>query len=78
MTETLTPEDGEHCQDCGRTYGLMGWWRAEDDLWFAVTDRRYGGLFCPDCFGRRAQEKGIPLRWTAERDEPAQIVRRRK
>ena len=72
MTD-LTPtqdeiDSGEHCRDCGRTYSLMGWWRAPDALWLRVTGERYGGLFCPDCFGKRAFAKGIVLRWSVEPD----------
>lgn len=56
--------------DCGRTYGLMGWWRASDELWRAVTGRMDGsGLLCPDCFGMAAYLRGIELRWTVEREE---------
>lgn len=62
------PLEGEHCQDCGRVYDLMGWWMAPDDLWEKVTGKRYGGLFCPDCFGKRAAAKGLHLRWSVEID----------
>lgn len=64
-----TQPTGEHCQDCGRTYGLMGWWRAPDVLWEQVTGHRYGaGLLCPDCFGTRAEAKRIFLRWSVEEE----------
>lgn len=59
---------GESCQECGREYVL--WW-ADNDLYDAVTGlgNRGGcspGLFCPDCFDRKAEKNGICLRWRPE------------
>jgi len=59
----------EACQECGRAYLL--WW-APDDLYATVTglEKRGGsyspGLFCLDCFDRKARRKGIHLRWKPE------------
>jgi len=50
-------EGGEVCEDCGRGYPL---WRALDDLWWSVMDGP-GGLLCPGCFDRRADECGIQV-----------------
>lgn len=68
---------GETCQVCGRSYIL---WHADNDLYGAVTGRHAipwadgsgneelaGGLFCPDCFDRMAEQAGIWLRWRPER-----------
>jgi hypothetical protein len=58
----------ESCQECGRPYLL--WW-ADNELYDAVTGlgAKGGstpGLFCLDCFDRKAREKGIRLRWKPE------------
>lgn len=58
-------DDGERCQDCGRSYVL---WHADDDLYDLVTGRSSNGapasgLFCPSCFDRMAGRRGIDLRW---------------
>jgi hypothetical protein len=61
---------GEACQECGMPYLL--WW-AEDDLYATVTGRgRYSngesapGLYCLDCFDRKARKQGIRLCWKPE------------
>jgi hypothetical protein len=54
-------EGGERCQDCGRSYAP---WLASDSLYREV----YGslrGLLCPLCFSRRAEAKGLPVRFEA-------------
>jgi len=59
----------ETCQECGKPYLL--WW-APDDLYATVTglEKRGGsyspGLFCLDCFDRKAVRKGMLLRWKPE------------
>ena len=60
---------GEACQECGRPYLL--WW-AENTLYDAVTGlgARGGsspGLFCLECFDRKARQNGISLKWKPER-----------
>jgi hypothetical protein len=69
--------EGEHCQSCGRTYGDMGWWKTDDELWARVTGRSDGsGLRCPDCFGREARAFGIELEWVARAEaEPTETAR---
>lgn len=60
---------GEACQECGRPYLL--WW-ADNDLYYTVTGiaQHRGcvapGLFCLECFDRKASRKGIVLRWKPE------------
>jgi hypothetical protein len=58
----------ESCQECGRPYLL--WW-ADNELYDAVTGlgARGGcspGLFCLDCFDRKARKQGVTLRWKPE------------
>ena len=68
-SQTPATTEGEHCQSCGRTYPLGGWWHAPDDLWRRVTGREEG-LRCPDCFGREADAKGITLVWSVREYTP--------
>lgn len=67
-----SPEDGEHCRDCGQTYGDVIWW-ASPDIWELVSGNLDGGpgLFCPSCFSRRALDLGLLLRWVPEIMEDA-------
>ena len=57
----------EYCEDCGARSPLV-WW-SPDDLWTELTGHRPAGgdnmpgLLCPRCFDRRAQLRGIILRW---------------
>jgi hypothetical protein len=51
----------EVCQDCGRGYPL---WHAEGDLWDRVHGSP-GGLLCPHCFDRQAQEAGFSIEFRA-------------
>ncbi|HXI19139.1 MAG TPA: hypothetical protein VNM48_22465 [Chloroflexota bacterium] len=50
----------EFCDDCGRRQPLV--WTADDAVWaeFAPPD---GGVLCPECFDKRADRKGVMLRW---------------
>ncbi len=61
---------GETCQECGRPYLS---WRAEHGVYESVTGlKRYPsgewapGLFCLNCFDRKARERGITIRWKPE------------
>jgi hypothetical protein len=61
---------GEACQECGRPYLL---WHATDDIYGQVTGNwphsdgeAGGGLFCPACFDRLAEAKGILTIWQPE------------
>lgn len=56
---------GERCQDCGRLYLH---WHAPDDLYARVTGNpkiggTSGGLFCLECFDRRARVLGLTIMW---------------
>lgn len=52
----------EYCDDCGREQPLV-WW-SEDPLWTHVTGiRDGGGVYCPECFDRRADALGLLLQW---------------
>lgn len=61
ITHALLNRGGERCQDCGRGYPL---WRAGNDLYVEVVGND-GGLFCPSCFGRRAEAQGIVVQYRA-------------
>lgn len=53
----------EFCHDCGREQPLI--WHADDALWKAVHGDG-GGIYCPECFTKRAEAKGFPIvYWTA-------------
>lgn len=65
--------DGEACQECGRSYL---WWHADDDLYGRVTGHwptpwsdgsgnaeAGGGLYCLACFDQLARAQGIKVRW---------------
>ncbi|MDB5069649.1 MAG: hypothetical protein JWM87_760 [Candidatus Eremiobacteraeota bacterium] len=65
---------GEACRECGRPY--LHWWAA-DDLYASATGkgRRSNGeaapgLYCLECFDRKALAQGIKLRWIPERWTP--------
>lgn len=58
-------DEGEHCSDCGNSYGDLIWW-AEDDLWRRLAGGLRPALLCPPCFSRRAAAKGLLLRWRPE------------
>jgi hypothetical protein len=66
----LHRDNSETCQECGRPYFL---WRAADELYSEVTGRvsrngeSAGGLFCPACFDRMAERRGITLEWVPRR-----------
>lgn len=52
----------EFCHDCGVRQPVV--WTADDELWCDVANEpEGGGVLCPACFDRRAQEKCIFLRW---------------
>lgn len=55
----------EYCQDCGVRQELV--WHSPDDLWAELTeqpvDTDMGGVLCPECFSRHAEQRGILLRW---------------
>jgi hypothetical protein len=51
--------DGELCEECGLNYVL---WHAPDDLYTEVVGCA-GGLLCPACFDRIADDQGIVLEW---------------
>jgi hypothetical protein len=50
----------EHCQFCGRPYLT---WRAPDALWRELVSPTGGGLSCPVCFDRLAEQHGYTLAW---------------
>ncbi len=54
----------EACQRCGREQPLI-WWCEDKALWQEVTGCGEGGVFCPTCFDKLADEKGILLYWEA-------------
>lgn len=61
---------GEACQECGRPYLF---WRSPDDVYESVTGtgrsldgQSAPGLYCPDCFDKKARRKGIVLQWKPE------------
>lgn len=57
----------EYCHDCGVEQPLV-WW-APNELWAEVMDEtqvgieNMPGVVCPKCFDRRADAKGLMLRW---------------
>lgn len=52
---------GELCLICGKRYLTV--WRCPDKIWKKVFKSSSSGLICPECFDRRAREKGINLYW---------------
>jgi ribosomal protein S14 len=74
----------EACQECGRPYLL--WW-SDDALYAKVTGHgRFTngeaapGLWCLECFSRKAESIGIWIRWephdTSSSDEISRMERR--
>jgi hypothetical protein len=53
----------EFCHDCGVRQPIV--WSAPDGLWLRLVGRS-GGVLCPACFDRRAQQAGLLLRWRPE------------
>lgn len=52
----------EKCKRCKKRVYFV--WRASDDLWSIVSEKRDGsGILCPKCFELLARKKGIPLYW---------------
>jgi hypothetical protein len=56
----------EYCQDCGCEQPVV--WFADNTLYanvMGLTDTGYcmEGVTCPGCFSKRAEAKGIFLRW---------------
>lgn len=51
----------EPCQDCGGFNGLI--WHSPQPLWDELM-HRHGGLICPWCFTKRAEDEGIWITWT--------------
>ena len=51
----------EYCKVCGRRQPLV--WHAPDHLWLGVHGHK-DGVLCPECFDRRAVEKGYWLQWS--------------
>lgn len=49
----------EFCHDCGREQPVV--WTADDALWAKLADG--SNPLCPECFDKRAQRRGIFLRW---------------
>ena len=54
--------DSETCQDCGRRYSWSHWVSASE--LYVLVKGNGGGTFCPRCFGKMAEAKGIRLLWT--------------
>lgn len=50
----------ERCSECGQGQIV---WHADDDLYVEVMGRKDGDTPCPQCFDRRAEVKGIYLKW---------------
>lgn len=66
-TSFAMDDEGEHCQDCGKTYGDFVY-RIPDDVWEIISpkpDKPGAGLLCPMCTARRATDAGIYLEWEA-------------
>lgn len=55
----------EFCDDCGTRQRLV--WTASDQLWSQVSGHgNGGGVLCPNCFDRRADQMGYLLRWVPQ------------
>jgi len=63
--------DAETCQDCGRRYSWSHWVSASE-LYILVKGNG-GGTFCPRCFGKMAEDKGMRLLWTPIHEEHIEI-----
>lgn len=50
----------EFCKECGRAVEQV--WTAPDALWIDLNGQP-GGVLCIRCFDRRADERGLFLRW---------------
>ena len=50
----------EFCHDCGVRQPVV--WTATDGLWAEVMGGP-SGVVCPACFDKRAEAKGLMLRW---------------
>ena len=50
----------EFCKDCGARQPIV--WHATDDLWDRISGDK--NVLCPNCFDKRADQKGILLMWT--------------
>ena len=62
----------EYCHCCGAEQSLV--WHVPDDLWMLVAEDKRA-IYCPECFDRLAEEKGLLLRWTAVVDDSPVGVR---
>jgi hypothetical protein len=54
----------ECCHRCGIRQPLV-WWCVDDAIWREVTGNEGNGVYCPKCFDRMADKKGIMIRWLA-------------
>lgn len=62
------PYDGEHCQNCGRSYATV--YHLPDDVWKRISPKgNEGGLLCPPCAAAAAYDAGINLWWEAAENE---------
>lgn len=60
----------EHCRDCSEEYADFGVYLLPDELWAQLAPEwAPGGLLCPRCLERRAEEQGHTLYWTAALDD---------
>ncbi len=59
--EDKHPED--FCQECGKENVS---WYADNDLWNAVMPDD-GGILCPQCFEKKAKDKGLDMIFHASR-----------
>jgi hypothetical protein len=56
----------EYCDDCGIRQPLV--WYSDDALWLEITGD-VGGVLCPKCFTRRADQKRIWIKWTPVKED---------
>lgn len=60
----------EYCHDCGIEQPLV-WW-SDNEPWSELMERplepNMGGICCPECFDKRAEAKGVSVRWLATLD----------
>jgi hypothetical protein len=58
----------ESCDRCGIRQPLV-WWCEDNELYKRVTGTE-NGIFCPKCFDKMAEQKGIFIRWIPREEQP--------
>lgn len=61
----LVGYESERCAFCGGKVGCV-WWCDDPILWTTVTGYDENGVSCTSCFEKRAERKGITLRWRVD------------